>query len=788
MTDSAAPSPKRRRGRRFLLLLAALLGAGLLATVCWPWLRVSGYLNTARGALRRGDFSGTRQALQKASALQPDRADVQYLLAVCHRRAGRLDRFEEHLRQASRLGSPEDDVQRQRLLAAAQTGHLEAVESPLLEIIQEGAADDAAEEIYEALATGYLATYRLRDAWKCLDSWLQWRPQAPRAHVLRADIYARLGKLPSAADDYRAVLEQFPEDLGTRVKLGQVLVRRDEAEEALEHFGACLAIAPNDPDALLGVAQCERQLGANAEARRHLQTALAGKLTPEQRAAALAQQGQLSLSDGKASEAVDALMQAVQLTPAEVSVHYALTRALAAAGERDLAQYHADRIQHIRAQFERMTEITRRVIDSPHDADLRCEAGSILIEQGLTAEGLGWLLSALKCEPKHDKANRLLAAERHFRAGMEAVAEGDWEAVGKAAEALRGVDIYAPHMHFLVGIGLLRTGRLPEALAEFGYAKDRPDTRPSACALAGEALCRLKRYREAQGILTTAVKLDPSLTDARRWLAAVYHDIGAMDDALEELAVIAEQAPNDPRPHRLRGLIFKDFENYRDAIPAYRESLGRDPNQPDRPEILFELAECLVKQRQYREALETIRLAPRSANLLALEAECRWAQGDKGEARRLVDEALELDPKHLDAMRLKATLDLEENKVESAVRVLCRAVEHHPKDFRLRYQLARAYQRLGEADLAEEQLDIEEELRQFRKRFTELHKEAIANPANAETRYQLGLVAQQLDEPELARDWFVASLGMDPDHAGAREALEAIAAKPPPKDEAEATP
>jgi tetratricopeptide (TPR) repeat protein len=297
-------------------------------------------------------------------------------------------------------------------------------------------------------------------------------------------------------------------------------------------------------------------------------------------------------------------------------------------------------------------------------------------------------------------------------------------------------------------------------------------------------LYKARQFRDAERILTIAIKLDPSQTDARRWLAATYHDIGAMDNALKQLAVIAEQAPTDPRPHRLMGLIHKDFEAYGKAIDEYRESLKRDSDQPDEQQILVELAECLLHERRHVEAMETLGRCPRSGRVLTLEAECRYAQGDAASAGKLVDEAMKLEPKQLAAMQMRATLDMEANDAESAVRILRQAVQDYPKDFRLRYQLARAYQRLGEQESAQEQLDTMQELRKLRLRFTELHKQAIAEPANVEIRYQLGVVAGQLDEPELAQSWFTATLGMDPKHAGAREALQDTSAQSasPPKD------
>jgi tetratricopeptide (TPR) repeat protein len=240
--------------------------------------------------------------------------------------------------------------------------------------------------------------------------------------------------------------------------------------------------------------------------------------------------------------------------------------------------------------------------------------------------------------------------------------------------------------------------------------------------------------------------------------------------------VIAEAAPDDPRPHRLMGLIHKDFERYGEAIASYRESLRRDADQPDRPEILVELAECLVKERRHGEALGALSQCPRSAKRLALEADCRYGEGEPEVARELVDEALALDPGQWKALDLKATLELEAGDAAAAAATLRQAVEHHPKDYAVRYRLARAYQRLGERQRAEEELAAMKELRALRDRFTELHEQAMQDPADAETRYQLGVVAGQLDKPDLAQMWLKMALSLDPGHAAAQQALQAMIA------------
>ena len=375
---------------------------------------------------------------------------------------------------------------------------------------------------------------------------------------------------------------------------------------------------------------------------------------------------------------------------------------------------------------------------------------------------------------------------RQFQAALAAFAQNDLDRVQVAAEAVRGVDGYGPHLRLLSGMVLLRNGQLTDAIVEFGYAREHPDTRALAYTLSGEALFRSGQFKDARRILGTAIQLDPAQTDAHRWLAAMYYDTGAMNHAIGHLRLVAEQAPSDPRPHRLIGLIHKDFEEYTKAIDAYRESYKRDPQQPDGEALQLELAECLVKQQHHTEALETLENCSPSAQALWLRAKCRHDLGDRATASKLVDEAIGLDPKHLESLHLKGMLELEAGNAASAVDVLLKAAERYPKEWRPRYTLARAYRQLGDTDKAAGHMKVMEELRELRYRFTKLHAQAMKSVENAELRYELGVMAVELGRPLLAIGWFESALALDPDHHKAREAWQDLTTpspKPPPVDD-----
>lgn len=415
-------TPKIGATRRRWLLAGGVLLAVTTVVCAWPWLRAKQHVHAARRALDRGDPEAALTSLLAAEQLRPQSAEVQYLLAAAHRRAGRLDRVRPHLSRARELHWPAEAIQLQQWLAAAQVGEIEAVRSRLLAAVEHHAGDGTAEEICEALAQGSLAAYRIQDAWKYLDMWLQWRPDAPRARLMRGYIYEQLDQITSAIEDYRVVLAQLPQHRDAHFKLAELLLQQGTLDEAEAHFQACLTANPGDAEALIGTARCAAGQGNSPAAQHALDRASTLPLTSDQRANVLAEQGRLRLQEGKIDQAIHLLTQALELTPFEVAMHHSLALALGRAGRPNEAKLHYDRLRQITAQRDRLGDITRALVEKPNDADLRCEAGMTLIELGLASQGLDWLKTALACVPTHRRSHQALA-EYYAAHGNAALAE-----------------------------------------------------------------------------------------------------------------------------------------------------------------------------------------------------------------------------------------------------------------------------------------------------------------------------------------------------------------------------
>ena len=277
----------------------------------------------------------------------------------------------------------------------------------------------------------------------------------------------------------------------------------------------------------------------------------------------------------------------------------------------------------------------------------------------------------------------------------------------------------------------------------------------------GEAAYRLRIYPVAERELATVLVATPDSFDAHRLLAAMYYDAGVIPSAIEHLEATARLAPTDHRPHRLLGLIHNDYERYPEAVEHYRESLRRAPDQPDRDDVLVELAGSLVKLRSHREALAT--LEPLSASDAAdlIRAECLLAIGDRAGARAIVERLLRASPDDLGALILDGSVHLEDGDPQGALDPLQRVVARHPRDYLARLKLAQAYAGCGREAEADEARAEAERIRALRREFADLHQEAWAKPADAAVRRRLAAMAAALDRPDLEEVWLEAAAAVE---------------------------
>ena len=368
--------------------------------------------------------------------------------------------------------------------------------------------------------------------------------------------------------------------------------------------------------------------------------------------------------------------------------------------------------------------------------------------------------------------------EKEYQLGLAAFRKGDMAELSISIEKVGQQPQFQSHWHLLRGLLLMKQKLNREALQELAEAIGDEDTTALALCYTGEILHYAKDYPGAERMLLAAIQADPTLVEAHRILSAGYYDIGAMDNALAHLAKVIELDPKDMRPWRLRGLILKDFEKYDEAVTSYEGALNRANEAYIQQEVREELAECLVRLRRYEDAMVQLKLIKATAESKSLEADSLLALGKPEEAEQALADALRLDPSHLRALTIRSTLFLEQGELAKAKDHLEKTIAVHPFDFNLRSMLMQLLLRLGDKPGASIQEEKMKELKELKDLFAKLHIQSIQSPNDVSLRFELGNTAMKLGMTETAIDWYNATLGMDPNHLGARQRLSQIMTQP----------
>jgi tetratricopeptide (TPR) repeat protein len=234
-------------------------------------------------------------------------------------------------------------------------------------------------------------------------------------------------------------------------------------------------------------------------------------------------------------------------------------------------------------------------------------------------------------------------------------------------------------------------------------------------------------------------------------------------------------APDSPEPFRWRGWILERMSDRDGAIKEYQEALKRDP---DHFTVRFRLAEVYLERNDPLSALpilEQLRKEfPDRADVQARFGQCRFMQGEMGEARTLLEDAVEKLPKDSTALIYLAKIDIQATPplLEEAEALLRRSLDLDPTDVETQHLLIRCLERQGRSKEAQVMQKQEDNDRAMLKRVSEtLKKDSVTDPASITEVGLLFLRAHNEQNERLGLYWLNRALDTDPDYQPALRAL-----------------
>jgi Tfp pilus assembly protein PilF len=171
----------------------------------------------------------------------------------------------------------------------------------------------------------------------------------------------------------------------------------------------------------------------------------------------------------------------------------------------------------------------------------------------------------------------------------------------------------------------------------------------------GLAYMNLEKYGEAIPRLQKALASDPLDIGMRHNLSAVYRDSGMLDKAAEGFQSIIDMEPGYPNVHNDLGGVYRKQGRYQEALKEYRATIEygkkRLAKNPRDPQLLVELAYAYNEIQEYEKA------------------------------KKLVAEALRLDPNNQKAYWTLANIYKSAKRFDAALAVLNKAKKLSSKKY-----------------------------------------------------------------------------------------------------------
>jgi uncharacterized protein (TIGR03067 family) len=267
----------------------------------------------------------------------------------------------------------------------------------------------------ESRAKNYLGDYRLTEARRCVDEWLERQPANPQALFLRAQIYAQIPEDnwssnvmsgQAAQADYARVVELDPENDAARLHLAEGLLDVSKPREALAHLHRLQQRQPKNAAVKLGMARCMILLGNLEEGANLLDRLLADQ---PRNGPALTERAKLAMQEGTPAAAETLLRKSLVIDPCDSVTLYVMSQCLQTQGKQDEAKKYLEAHDRTLTDQQRLRNLLKQITEANETPAIRMEAASLSLQMGRDKEGLAHLLRAVQLDPHFKPAHAALA-------------------------------------------------------------------------------------------------------------------------------------------------------------------------------------------------------------------------------------------------------------------------------------------------------------------------------------------------------------------------------------------
>jgi tetratricopeptide (TPR) repeat protein len=536
-------------------------------------------------------------------------------------------------------------------------------------------ADPDSPQLNDELADLYFRTGRAHDAEMTAKNLLKVAPNDVDAHKLLGRIYLReLGEgnsgvssaspsgnvLDQAIAEFEKIVALQPRSVEDRMVLGQLYTVKHQPEKAEEEFKSAQAIEPDSEDVVLNLARLYAESNDVQHAIQVVQNVPEGSRTPKMEFTL----GSLYDQQKQTKDAIAAYKRAADMEPGDLQTIDALAQAL----------YNDDQLDEALKQYKELADA------DPENSEALVHIAEIQRRQGKYEDALTTVKKARKLDPSSLEAGYNQGLLLDVLGRLDEAAQTYQEMVDQTSHANGAYTSEEKNNRgiFLERLGAvyLEQGKTDQAIAAYQKMIDMG----GSSAVQGyqgqvDAYRDAKQFDKAIDVSQKAVAADPKNPDLKLMLAGELADNGKADDGLNMAKSLLKGTQDDRAVYLQIAQMNVRLKRWKDAEDALDKAEPLSTKKEDHTYLLFMRGEWA--ERQHRQ----------------------------DEAERYFRQALDLDPQNAMTLNyLGYMLADKGTHLQEALQLIRKAVDQEPWNGAYLDSLGWAYFKLGDYELAEENL------------------------------------------------------------------------------------
>ncbi len=572
-------------------------------------------------------------------------------------------------------------------------------------------ADPTSPELNDGLADLYFRTSHVHEAEITARTLLKTSPNDIDAHKLLGRIYLRQlsdasnavsssspsgNALDQAIAEFEKIVSLQPKSIEDRMVLGQLYTVKHEPKKAEDEFKSAQAIEPDSEEVILNLARLYAESGDLAHAAKVIEAVPVTDRSPKMEVALGAAYDQLK----QPKDAIAAYQRAADMDPGDAHTLDALGQALLANNQLDEAL----------KQFKLLADA------DPEDTEALIHMGEIQRRQGHYEDALATIRKARKQDPTSLEAGYNEALLLDVLGRFDEAAQ-DYQSMVDLTSHANGA--YTTEEKSNRGFFLERLGAVyhEEDKTDLSIAAyQKMIDMGSATAVRGyeaqvEVYGETKMFDKAVDVAKKAVDANPKDQDLKLMLAGALVEQGKNDEAITLTKSLLDNSDKDRAIWLKLGQFYTEMRRWKDAEDAYAKATPLSTKNEDKSYLLFLKGALAERQKHYEPAEQFFRQAldidPNSAMTLNYLG---YMLADKGvrlpEALKLIRKAVELDPMNGAYLDSLGWAYFKLGQYELAEENLRQAVQRDQSDPALHDHLGELYEKTGRIRLAAAQWEL----------------------------------------------------------------------------------